>query len=259
MNGFDDLPADLLEDPDSFLKNISIDNVIFGYHKKELKVLLLRPAGISKWTTCGGYIRKTERIDDAAKRIAFERTGLKNLYLKQFKAFGNPERTRDASFTINQIGKLYGVNADKLNWLLEYFVSIGYYTLTEFDRVKPAGELYTEECKWWNIQNMPPLLFDHKVIIEEALKSLRLDINLYPIGYELLPEKFTLPEITSLYETILQKKLDDRNFAKKLLASGIITKLNERRYIGPHRSPFIYVFNKEKYDDALKNGIILSI
>ena len=101
--------------------------------------------------------------------------------------------------------------------------------------------------------------FDHKVIIEEALKSLRLDINLYPIGYELLPEKFTLPEITSLYETILQKKLDDRNFAKKLLASGIITKLNERRYIGPHRSPFIYVFNKEKYDDALKNGIILSI
>jgi hypothetical protein len=96
-------------------------------------------------------------------------------------------------------------------------------------------------------------------MIGEALKSLRLDIYHYPIGYELLPAKFTLPEITSLYETILGKELDDRNFSKKLLATGIIDKLNERKYIGPHRSPFLYVFNKLRYNEALKNGMVLAI
>lgn len=116
--------------------------------------------------------------------------------------------------------------------MFDYFVSLGFYTLTEFDLVKPTGEFYIEECQWWDIVNLPPLILDHKEIIEEALKSLRLHLNNYPIGSKLLPEKFTLPEIHSLYETILGKKLDDRNFSKKLLATGIITKLTERRYIG---------------------------
>jgi hypothetical protein len=143
--------------------------------------------------------------------------------------------------------------------MLDYFVTLGFYTLTEFDMVRPTGEFFTEECQWWDILNLPDLLFDHKLIIEDALKALRLHIYHYPIGYELLPGKFTLPEITALYETILGKKLDDRNFSKKLLATGIITKLSERRYIGPHRSPFLYVFNKARYDEALGNGMVLAI
>jgi 8-oxo-dGTP diphosphatase len=121
--------------------------------------------------------------------------------------------------------------------MFDYFVSLGFYTLTEFDLVKPTGEFYIEECQWWDIVNLPPLILDHKEIIEEALKSLRLHLNNYPIGSKLLPEKFTLPEIHSLYETILGKKLDDRSFSKKLLATGIITKLTE----------------------AVKNGMVLAI
>lgn len=151
------------------------------------------------------------------------------------------------------------VKVDKGSWMLDYFVTLGFYTLTEFEHVKPSGEFSAEECQWWDILNLPALLFDHNLIIEEALKSLRLHIYHYPIGFELLPAKFTLPEITSLYETILEKKLDGRNFSKKLLATGIITKLNERRYIGPHRSPFLYVFNKTRYDEALRNGMVLAI
>jgi len=259
MKNLEVVQDELINGNNFFLRNVSIDNVIFGYHQKELKVLLLRPKGLTKWTVCGGYIRKTEPIDEAAKRIARERTGLVDLYLKQFKAFGNPDRTKDAAISINLIGETEGIKADNLAWMLDYFVSLGYYTLTEFDQVKPSGEFNSEECQWWNIQKLPPLLFDHKLIITEALKSLKLDINHFPIGYELLPEKFTLPEITSLYETILEKKLDDRNFAKKLLATGIVTKLNERRNIGPHRSPFLYVFNKEKYDEALRYGITLAL
>lgn len=259
MKDLEILRDEILNGHNYFLRNVSIDNVILGYHKKELKVLLQRPQGLNKWTVSGGYIKRTETIEEAAERIARQRTGLENLYLKQFKAFGNPLRTKDSLASVKLIGEITGVRIDKENWMSDYFVTLGFYTLTEFDKVKPTGEYYTEECEWWDILNLPSLFLDHRLIIEEALKSLRLHIYQFPIGYELLPEKFTLPEITSLYETILEKKLDDRNFAKKLLATGIITKLNERRNIGPHRSPFLYVFNKEKYDEALKNGMVLAI
>lgn len=259
MKDSEKLREEIFNGGNYYLRNVSIDNVIFGYHKKELKVLLQRPNGLSKWTVCGGYIKRTETIDEAASRIAKERTGLDDLYLRQFKAFGNPSRTSDGSISAKILGDLIGVTIDKENWMFDYFVSVGFYTLTEFDLVKPSSEFYTEECRWWDIFDLPALLFDHKFIIEEALNALRLQIYHYPVGYELLPDKFTLPEITSLYETILGKKLDDRNFTKKLLATGIIIKLNETRYIGPHRSPFLYVFDKVRYNEALKNGMVLAI
>jgi ADP-ribose pyrophosphatase YjhB (NUDIX family) len=259
MKDLDFFRDEVLDGPGNFLRNVSIDNVIFGYHKKELKVLLQRPKGITKWTVCGGYIKRTESIDQAAARIAIERTGIGDLYLKQFKAFGSPARTVDSEIPLKLIGEHANIEIDKNNWMLDYFVSLGFYTLTEFDLVKPSAEFNNEECQWFDVHKLPHLIFDHEIIVDEALKSLRLDINHYPIGYKLLPEKFTLPEITSLYETILEKKLDDRNFSKKLLATGIIVKLDERRHIGPHRSPFLYVFNKIKYDEALKNGMVLAI
>lgn len=259
MKDLEILRDEILNGHNYYLRNVSIDNVIFGYHKKELKVLLQRPQGLSKWTVSGGYIKRTETIEEAATRIAMERTGLEDLYLKQFKAFGSPVRTKDAEIPIILTGNFANVKIDKESWMLDYFVSLGFYTLTEFNMVKPAGGFYTEECQWFDIIDLPPLIFDHQLIVEEALKALRLHIYHYPIGYKLLPEKFTLPEITSLYETILEKKLDDRNFSKKLLATGLIIKLNERRHIGPHRSPFLYVFNKTKYDEALKNGMALAI
>ena len=259
MKDLEKLRDDLLNGHEIYLRNVSIDNVILGYHKKQLKVLLQRPRGVSKWTVSGGYIKRTETIEEAATRIAKERTGLENLYLKQFKAFGNPVRTKDAALSVKLLEDIAGIEIDASNWMFDYFVSLGFYTLTEFDNVNPTGEFNTEECQWWDIFGLPDLLFDHKVIIEEALKSMRLDIYHYPIGYELLPDKFTLPEITSLYETILGKELDNRNFSKKLLATGVIDKLNERKYIGPHRSPFLYVFKKLRYKEALKNGLVLAI
>jgi 8-oxo-dGTP diphosphatase len=130
---------------------------------------------------------------------------------------------------------------------------------TECCLVMPNGAFYAEECQWWGIENIPPMLYDHGEMIEEALKALRLHIYHYPIGYELLPQKFTLPEIHTLYETILDKKLDSRNFSKKLMATGIIKKLDEQRNIGAHRSPYLYIFDKEIYDNALKDGIALII
>jgi hypothetical protein len=142
-------------------------------------------------------------------------------------------------------------------WIFDYFVSIGFYTLTEFSKVKVEKSKMEAECKWWPIGELPAMMFDHAQIILEALKALRLHIAHYPIGYELLEEKFTLPEIRTLYETILGRSLDDRNFTKKLMATGIVTKLKETRKIGAHRSPYLYKFNKAKYDEGLRDGMVL--
>ncbi|WP_183561581.1 NUDIX hydrolase [Mucilaginibacter sp. SP1R1] len=240
-----------------FLKNVSVDNVIFGYHEKELKVLLQRPQGIVKWQLPGGYIKRTETLNEAALRVATERTGLDKLFLQQFRSFGTPHRTFDADFTPELMTKLSGLQISADHWMFDYFVSVCFYTLTEFSLVIPNGSFYMEECQWWPIGELPQMTFDHREMVEEALKALRLHIYHYPVGYELLPEKFTRPEIHALYETILGKSLDSRNFGKKLITTGIIKELGEQKSIGAHRSPKLYKFDKEAYDNALKEMMVL--
>lgn len=251
--------SDLDLGQEAYLQNVSVDNVIFGYHQKELRVLLQRPVGLNKWMLPGGYIRKSETIEQAAKRIALERTGLNDLYLKQFKSFGSPGRTADSEFSSDFIVNSTGSEFEKVRWLTDYFVSVGFYALTEFEKVKPNGDFFMEECVWWDTHSLPGLMFDHSEIISEALNALRLHIYHFPVGYELLAEKFSLPEIRSLYETILGRVLDPRNFLKKMLSTGIITKLEEKKNIGAHRSPYLYVFNEKSYKKALEDGITLFI
>ena len=249
--------GDIFTDADRYLRNVAVDNVIFGYHDKELKVLLQQPFVLDKWTVTGGYILRTESIEEAASRIAFARTGLKNLYLQQFRAFGNPSRTKDAGFSPKQFREFAGLKLPADHWIFDYFVSLGFYTLTEFSKVKIKKASFEAACRWWPVNYLPPMMFDHQLIVTEALRALRLHIAHYPIGYELLEEKFTLPEIHSLYETILEKPLDERNFTKKLLATGIIIKTKETRSIGAHRSPFLYKFDKARYQECLKTGVQL--
>lgn len=250
--------TDAILDSSQFLKNVAVDNIIFGYHNRGLKVLLQRPKGINKWTVTGGYIKKTETIEEAANRVAFLRTGLKNLFLQQFQSFGSPQRVKDKEFTAEQISKRVGFEVTSDLWIFDYYVSVGFYTLTEFSQVNINKGPFDEENQWWSISDLPVLMFDHKEMISAALKELRFHIYHYPIGYELLPEKFTLPEIHNLYETILDKSLDSRNFTRRLLLTKIIKKLDETRNIGAHRSPFLYKFDKEHYDAALKDGMFLA-
>jgi ADP-ribose pyrophosphatase YjhB (NUDIX family) len=254
----DPLEDDVFEHAALYLRNVSVDNVIFGYHEKELKVLLQRPFSLDKWTVTGGYIKKTESIEEAAARIALTRTGLKDLFLEQFRCFGNPARVIDEDFNSSYLAEVTGIEVPADAWVFDYFVSVGFYTLTEFSKVEVKKSEQEADCRWWPVSKLPPMMFDHELIVTEALKALRLHIAHYPIGYELLEEKFTLPEIHSLYETVLGKSLDERNFAKKLTATGIIAKLNETKKIGAHRSPFLYKFDKVKYDEGLKSGVALA-
>jgi ADP-ribose pyrophosphatase YjhB (NUDIX family) len=240
-----------------YLPHLSIDCLIFGYHDHQLKILLIKLKNVEEWCLPGGYIKRTETLQQAANRILKERTGLDKLFLKQFETFGDPERTK--MFDKKKISAISGIRLVNDNWMSARFVSIGYYAIVEYSKVSPSADAFSEKCVWCDIDEVPSLLFDHNEMIEQALKTMRLQIYHQPIGYNLLPEKFTLPEIHTLYETILDKTLDRRNFPKKLLALGIIKKLSEQRHIGPHRSPFLYKFDKRKYDDALKNGIALAL
>jgi 8-oxo-dGTP diphosphatase len=246
-----------LKSGDEHLKNVAVDNVIFGYHNKELKVLLQRPFVLDNWTVTGGYIKRTESIEEAAARIAFLRTGLTNLFLQQFRSFGNPTRKGIDSSFVQRLKELVNVELPADFWIFDYFVSVGFYTLTEFSAVKITKSAFDAECQWWPVNDLPQMMFDHDQFIRAALEALRLHIAHHPIGYELLPEKFTLPEIHSLYETILGKTLDSRNFTKKITATGIVVKLDETKSIGAHRSPYLYKFDKERYDEGLRSGVML--
>ncbi|TKK65555.1 NUDIX hydrolase [Ilyomonas limi] len=241
-----------------FLHHLSIDCVIFGYHERQLKVLLLKWKNAEKWSLPGGFIKLEETLEDAASRILTERTGLSQLFLQQFHTFGEPKRSVRTAADIAHLESIWKTDVPKEHWLLKRTVSIGYYSVTEYSQVNPQPDYLSDECTWHDIHSIPQLVFDHNLIVTEALKALRMQINLQPIGYNLLPKKFTLPEIHDLYETILDKKLDRRNFPKKLLSLGIIKKLDEQKSIGAHRSPFLYKFDKRKYDKALKEGIVLA-
>ena len=234
-----------------YLPQLSIDCVIFGFHDDHLKVLLLQWKDSNRWCLPGGFIFNEEHIQDSAVRILRDRTGLRDIYLKQFYAFGDPDRAR---------GKhAFKPKSKMADWLMKRFVTIGYWSLVEFSKVVPVPDEFSKDCTWCDINKVPALILDHNHILEKALQSLRLDLNDYPIGKDLLPEKFTMPELQRLYETILGKTLDRRNFQKKILALGILERLKERKQGGAHKAPFFYRFDLKKYKQAMKEGLKFGI
>ena len=241
-----------------YVPHVSLDCAIFGYHEQQLKILLIKNKFIKGWCMPGGYIKRTETLVKAANRIVKERTGIGNLFLQQFKTFGDPNRAGINEFDEEKWFRSTGVRITKKNWLIDQTISIGFYAITDFEKTIPKPDLMSDECKWFNLAGVPRLEFDHKEMIKEALHTMRIHLYHYPIGFNMLPEKFTLSEIHALYETLLGKKLDVSNFPKKLISLGLLKKLNEKRSIGPHRSPHLYKFDRLAYERALKEGVVLS-
>ena len=241
----------------TFLPHVSIDCAIFGYHGHRLKILLAKLENMKGYCLPGGYIKRTETLDEAANRIVLERTSITGLYLQQYKTFGDPDRIKWNELDIEEFARQPGHGYIKKSWLMDQTISIGYYAITDFSLVQPQPGLFMSSCEWFDLDKMPMLLFDHDQMVKESLQRLRQQLYYLPIAENLLPKKFTLTEIHALYETILGKKLDIRNFPKKLIFLGLISRLNEKRSIGPHRSPFLYHFNAKKYKRALEQGVTL--
>ena len=241
-----------------YVPHVSLDCALFGYHEQQLKLLLIKHKALDRWCLPGGYIKRTEKLVEAANRNVKERTGIDNLFLQQFKTFGDPNRAQIEEFDAEKWYEVTGVRVPNDSWLIDQTISVGFYAITDFSKTMFQKDILINDCAWFDINNLPPLEFDHDEMVREALHTMRVQLYHYPIGINMLPEKFTLSEIHMLYETLLGKKLDISNFPKKLIALGLLKKLNEKRNIGPHRSPHLYVFDKEKYNQALEDGLVLS-
>ncbi|TXB61823.1 NUDIX hydrolase [Phaeodactylibacter luteus] len=233
---------------------LSVDCVIFGFHNGALKVLLLQMQGMDKWALPGGFVRKAEDVDEAAVRVLEERTGLKEIFLEQYRLFGQAGRsTTEHARVLHQNGWL---DEEDLAWFQQRFVSAGYYALVEYSKVSaPRADYFSSACEWWPLERLPDLMLDHSSLLDAALAALRLHLNHKPVGLSLLPEQFTMPELQQLYEAILGKSLDRRNFQRRMLGYGILCRTGERRRGGAHKAPWLYEFEEEAYEQALQSGL----
>ncbi|MEX0647222.1 MAG: NUDIX domain-containing protein [Balneolaceae bacterium] len=227
-------------DWDHFLNGISIDCVIFGYHQKELKILILEYKQINTYALPGGFIKNDENLNEAAKRVLAERTGLKDIYLNQFHTFGDLSR-HDPEPMKNLIKKS-GMNFPDDHWLFQRFITVGYYALVDFNKATPVPGPFSDRCEWYDVNDLPELMQDHRLIVEKALGELRDNIDHKAVGLNLLDNVFTMGELKDLYETISGKKLNRTSFHRKMMKSGRLKRLGKKSTGKAHRSPYLYRF-----------------
>jgi 8-oxo-dGTP diphosphatase len=237
--------------------NLTVDCAIFGYHQGELALLLLKNEMFLKWCLPGTYVKYNENLEQAAARVTDERCGIPNLFLKQFKTFGDPARNHNETFDEKKFFELTGTSLNADNWLLGITVSVGFYAISNIVKTIPKVDYFSSECRWFSVNKLPQLGFDHSEIVAEALVVMRMHLYHYPIGKNLLPARFTLKEIKLFYEVMSGKSLHISNFPSKLNSMGLIVKTTKKKSIGAHRSPTYYRFNDKAYAKALKQGLVL--
>ncbi len=227
-----------------YLPSVSVDCVIFGFHEHQLKVLLLEFKHTKAFALPGGFVFKEESTDEAATRILWERTGVKDIFLEQFYTFG--EQYRGNWHVHKTTMESHGFELETDHWLLQRFITIGYYALVDFSKVKPTPDIFSDVGGWYDIHQIPELILDHNRIIAKALETLRLMLDHKLVGFNLLPETFTMNELQSLYETILDKKLLRANFQRKMLSLEILERV-EKKFSGKaHKPPYVYRIKKEQ-------------
>ncbi|WP_159022911.1 NUDIX domain-containing protein [Formosa sp. L2A11] len=240
------------------ISNVSVDCVVFGYNtiEKNLNVLLIKrylesevgsEVIVDDYVLTGYHVNENETLDDTATRALNELTGLSGLYKKQFKAFGNPDRL------LNKKDLLWIKNED----FSTRTITIAYYFLIKTEDVNLEENKY--QAKWFPVNDLPELGFDHKAIILEAYEDLKEKCLSEPIIFELLPHKFTINEVQDLYQSILGIEIDNRNFRRKLINKKYIIPLDEKQ-VGISKKPAqLYMFSKDVYEKMFKKNYLISI
>ncbi|MDQ2657101.1 MAG: NUDIX domain-containing protein [Bacteroidota bacterium] len=216
------------------IDTLSIDCLIFGFRNGGLEVLLIKHGeGISKgkWALPGGWIRYDESIDDAANRLLTSLTGVSNIYLEQLRAFGDVDRYP---------GKRV--------------ITLAYYALINPGNYSLSAGFTASDANWFSIHNVPRLPYDHHRILKTALSYLRHKLRHEPLGFNLLPKKFTLHQIQQLYEAILETELDKPNFRRKLLKMNLLVPCDEKQRDVSHRAANLYRFDKRIYRKLTESG-----
>lgn len=233
-----------LIDTKGFVEHVSVDCVIFGFNKDELKVLLLKYHEVERWSVPGGFVFKDESLDDAAARTLYERTHLENLFLQQFHTFGDVERT-DKNNPHRELLKSKNISVLADHWIYQRFISTAYFALIDFTISHTFPDTFNETCAWFSVHELPKMAFDHEIIIKKGLDFLRKNLDYNIVGSNLLPEKFTMKQLQTLYETILDEKFRRNNFQRKMLSLSILQRL-EKLYTGSaNKAPYLYKFLKK--------------
>lgn len=231
-----------MTDPGKFFKSaFTVDNVIFGFDEGDLKVLLIKRGEEpykDKWGLPGYFVYPEEDLLSAAKRVLKETTGLENVYLEQVKTFGSVNR--------HPIGRV---------------ITVAYYSLikTSDYKLTASSTGLAQKAKWHSVAKIKDLAFDHTEILEACFQLLKRRVRRRPVGFELLPPKFTLTELQHLYEAILETALDKRNFRKKILSMDLLVDLDEVQEGVAHRPARLYQFDKAKYQAFLAGGLIFDL
>ena len=213
---------------------LTVDCVVFGYDEQDLKVLLIQrdvEPFAGKWALPGGFVKVDETLDHAALRELEEETGVTDVYLEQLYTFGDVDRDPR-----------------------ERIVSVAYYALVNLFSHKVSAASDARNALWFAEDDVPGLAFDHARILNMALNRLRAKVRYQPVGFELLPGKFTLSQLQNLYEAILDSKQDKRNFRKKILSMDLLTELDEVEQDVAHRAARLYSFDEKKYLNLSNQG-----
>jgi 8-oxo-dGTP diphosphatase len=218
---------------------LTVDCVVFGLDDQDLKVLLiqrdLEPCA-GKWALPGGFVHEQETLEEAARRELAEETGLNRVFLEQLYTFGDPGRDPR-----------------------ERVVTVAYYALVNIRDHKVRASTDARNAAWFAVTDPPSLAFDHDLILETARQRLRGKLSYQPIGFELLPRKFTLSQLQRLYEIILEKPVDKRNFRRKILGMGLLRETEEIEQDVAHRAARLYSFDEAKYRRLAKQGFLFEI
>ncbi len=218
---------------------LTVDCVVFGLDDEDLKVLLiqrdLEPYS-GQWALPGGFVHVGESPEESARRELMEETGVRNVFLEQLYTFG--EANRDPR---------------------EHIVTVAHYALVKLSSHKVQAATDARNAAWFAIDDMPSLAFDHEKILKVALERLKNKVRYQPIGFELLPTKFTLRQLQHLYEKVLDRSIDKRNFRKKIMNMDILIELDEIETDVAHRAARLYSFDKKAYDRQVKQGFNFEI
>jgi ADP-ribose pyrophosphatase YjhB (NUDIX family) len=216
---------------------LAVDCIIFGFDKKQLKILLIKrdfEPEKGKWSLMGGFLRPDENLDNAAVRVLHHLTGLDNVYMEQLRMYSAIDRDP-----------------------VDRTVSVSYYALINITEHTEINKNFS--AKWFDITEFPNLIFDHNIMVANAMSRLRYRASTKPIGFELLPEKFTMKQLQVLYEAILGEKLDKRNFINKINGLDILLKTEEKDMNSSRKGSFLYKFDEEKYKLKVSDGFTFKL